>query len=32
MFVALGNQHATRMRNFVICGLSDSKIFVDIIS
>ena len=27
VFVALGTQHAMRMRDFVICGLSDTTIF-----
>jgi len=32
LFVALGIQHATRMRYTVICGLSPSTIFSHIIS
>ena len=32
MFVALGIQHAMRIRHIVICGLSDSTILFRIIS
>ena len=32
VFVALGIQHAMRMRRIVICGLAGSAIFFDIIS
>jgi len=32
VFVALGNQHAMRMRHIVICGLSGSSIILYIIS
>jgi len=32
VFVALGIQHAMRMRHEVICGLSGSTIFFNIIS
>jgi len=32
VFVALGIQHAMRMRHIVICGLSESTIFSHIIS
>jgi len=32
VFVALGIQHAMRMRRIVICDLSGSSIFLEIIS
>ena len=32
MFVALGIQHAVRMRHIVICGMTGSTIFFYIIS
>jgi len=32
VFVALGIQHAMRMRHIVICGLPGSTIFYNIIS
>jgi hypothetical protein len=32
VFVALGVQHAIRMRHVATCGLSDSKIFSHIIT
>ena len=32
MFVALGTQHAMRMRHIIICDLSGSAVFFHIIS
>jgi hypothetical protein len=32
VFVALGNQHAVRMRRIVVCGLPLSTLFFHIIS